>query len=115
MVDLFKALSEESRLRILSILLDGELCVCELEASLNLTQSNASRHLNILRQSGILLSCKKAQWTYYRWSEQFIINHKELYNYLCDKLQELPTYQEDIKNKNICRGMSICTLGRYPH
>lgn len=86
MIPIFKALSEESRLRILSLLLQGEMCVCEIEASLNMTQSNASRHLTVLRQSGILLSYKKAQWTYYRINEQFMEQNKELYDYLCIKL-----------------------------
>ena len=115
MVDIFKALSEESRLRILSILLDGEMCVCEIEASLSLTQSNAARHLNVLRQTGILLSYKKAQWTYYRWNEQFIEKHKELYDYLNIQLKDLPTYPDDIRNKNACHGKNICALSVQPY
>jgi ArsR family transcriptional regulator len=115
LIDIFKALSEESRLRILSILIDGEMCVCEIEACLNMTQSNASRHLNVLRQSGILLSYKKAQWTYYRMNEQFMEQNKELYDYLCVNLKNLPTYQDDIKNKNICHERSICNQSEHPH
>lgn len=54
MVDIFKALSEDSRLRILSLLLEDELCVCEIEACLRMTQSNASRHLTALRSAEFL-------------------------------------------------------------
>ncbi|MDF2843486.1 MAG: putative transcriptional regulator [Herbinix sp.] len=115
MIDTFKALSEESRLRILSILIDGEMCVCEIEAILNMSQSNASRHLNVLRQSGILIRYKKAQWTHYRLSEQFIENNKDLYNYLFKKLKDLPTYRDDIKNKNNCSGKGLCTQSINPH
>ncbi len=115
MIDLFKALSEESRLRILSILLKGEMCVCEIESSLNMTQSNASRHLNVLRQSGILLSYKKAQWTYYRMSDQFMEQNRELYDYLCVKLVYLPTYQDDIQNMKIYHENGICNHTEQPH
>ncbi|HWT76193.1 MAG TPA: metalloregulator ArsR/SmtB family transcription factor [Mobilitalea sp.] len=115
MVDIFKALSEESRLRILSMLLDSEMCVCSIEACLNMTQSNASRHLNVLRQSGILIGYKKAQWTYYQINEKFIEEHKDLYDYLCVKLRELPTYQIDIKNKEMYHEKNICACSINPH
>ena len=61
---IFKALAEESRLRILSLLIEGEMCVCEIEACLGMTQSNVSRHLSALKNSGILDSSKQAQWHY---------------------------------------------------
>lgn len=59
--DNFKALSEETRLRIVSILLENNLCVCEIETCLKISQSNASLHLAILKNYGILESYKKAQ------------------------------------------------------
>lgn len=108
MVDLFKALSEESRLRILSLLLDREMCVCEIEASLNMTQSNASRHLTILKKCGILDSFKKAQWAYYRINESFKSEHIDLWNYLQVKLRELPSYQIDCGECEKCRGQNLC-------
>jgi len=60
-VDIFKSLAEENRLRILSFLVQEEMCVCEIEDSLKMTQSNVSRHLAAIKQSRILDSCKKAQ------------------------------------------------------
>ena len=95
MVEIFKALSEENRLRILSLLLEGEMCVCEIEAVLNLSQSNTSRHLTALKQCGILDSFKKAQWTYYRINDRFKRENAKLLGYLQDGLKELPTYQAD--------------------
>lgn len=115
MVDIFKALSEESRLRILSILFDGEMCVCEIEASLHMTQSNASRHLNVLRKSGILICYKRAQWTYYRVNEKFILDNENLYNYLCIKLRGISTYERDQMNKKLCHDKNICSLSLKPH
>lgn len=95
MVEVFKALAEESRLRILSLLLNGEMCVCEIEGSLAMTQSNASRHLSALRKSGLLESYKQAQWVYYRISPSFQKEHSELWEYLSDRLKRLPTYETD--------------------
>ena len=95
MIDKFRALSEESRLRILTLIMDTEMCVYEIEICLHMTQSNASRHLTVLKQCGILDSCKKAQWAHYRISEKFKEEHKGLWEYLQIKIKELPSYQLD--------------------
>jgi len=50
LIDILKALSDETRLRIVAQIFKGDMCVCEIEASLGLTQSNASRHLTILKK-----------------------------------------------------------------
>lgn len=108
MIDIFKALSEESRLRILSILLEGQMCVCEIEEGLNLTQSNASRHLKLLKDCGILEFDKKAQWTYYSISKSFKSEHSDLWNYLKVKLKELSTYEKDYLDSEKCRLEEMC-------
>ncbi|MBH1940940.1 winged helix-turn-helix transcriptional regulator [Mobilitalea sibirica] len=109
MIDIFKALSEESRLRILALLMDRELCVCEIEASLNMSQSNASRQLAILKNSDILDVNKKAQWAYYKISEDFIQKHRELYQYLRVRLKEIPTYHKDIDECEKCCKQNLCS------
>jgi ArsR family transcriptional regulator len=61
-----KALSDETRIRILNILLElGELCVCDIEAGLDITQSKASRHLGLLRTAGLLRDRRNGTWIYY--------------------------------------------------
>lgn len=55
MDNLFKTLSDENRLRIINLLRKGELCVCEIEAILDTTQSNVSRHLTRLRNEKIVI------------------------------------------------------------
>ena len=115
MVEIFKALSEESRLRILVLLMEREMCVCEIEACLNMTQSNASRHLMALKSCGILVSCKKAQWTYYQMNEEFKKENKELWDYLQIKLKETPTYLEDRAKSLIVKDKDICSCQRIPH
>jgi len=62
----FKALSDETRLQIIALLvLKEELCVCDIENILELTQSKASRHLRYLTNSGILKDKRKNVWVYY--------------------------------------------------
>jgi len=62
----FKALSNEKRLRIVEALRDGELCACELETVLDAPQSTVSSHLSRLREAGIVRARKEGKWTYYR-------------------------------------------------
>lgn len=62
----FKALSDETRLQIVALLLmKEELCVCDIENTLGMTQSKASRHLRYLMNSGILTDTRKNIWVYY--------------------------------------------------
>jgi len=62
-----RALSDETRLRILVLLQsESELCVCELTRVLQMVQPKISRHLAILRDQGILLDRRQGHWVYYR-------------------------------------------------
>ena len=63
---LFKALSDETRLRIMGLLAEGELCVCELMAVLGLPQSTVSRHLAYLKNSGLVSDRRQGTWMHYR-------------------------------------------------
>jgi ArsR family transcriptional regulator len=67
---LFRALGDETRLRIVALLSHGELCVCHLEAALDLNQSNASRQLGILKAAGIVDSRREGTWVYYSITKQ---------------------------------------------
>ncbi|HCS44744.1 MAG TPA: transcriptional regulator [Pseudomonas sp.] len=66
-VDIFKALADDTRSRIaLLIAREGELCVCELTAGLDLSQPKISRHLALLRSNGLLTDRRQGQWVFYR-------------------------------------------------
>lgn len=67
---LFRALGDETRLRIVALLSHGELCVCHLEKALDLSQPNVSRQLGVLKSAGILESRRQGTWVYYRLAEQ---------------------------------------------
>src|SRR5919201_1421375 len=63
---LFKALADATRLRILGLLLTGEVCVCDIHESLKIPQSKASRHLAYLRKSGLVATRRDGLWIHYR-------------------------------------------------
>lgn len=65
---IFNALADTTRLRILSLLGEGELCVCDLMRVLKEPQSKVSRHLGYLRRSGLVDSKRGGLWMYYRLS-----------------------------------------------
>ncbi|AOY75968.1 ArsR/SmtB family transcription factor [Clostridium formicaceticum] len=94
LVEVFKALGDETRARMVNLLLMGELCVCEIEVILEITQSNASRHLNKLKSVGIITYEKKAQWVYYKIQETFLHDHPLLCQFLQQALKE--QYPEDL-------------------
>src|SRR3954463_7273147 len=66
METLFKALADETRLRILGLLLTGEVCVCDIHESLKIPQSKASRHLAYLRRAGLVDTRRSGLWIHYR-------------------------------------------------
>src|SRR5437868_11826553 len=64
-VELFHALSDETRLGIIELLRKGERCVCELTDSLDAAQSRLSFHLRVLRDAGIVRDRKDGRWVHY--------------------------------------------------
>jgi len=63
----FKALADETRLKMIALLLKhGELCVCDFEQAIGISQSKSSRHLRYLQQAGLLEDRREAVWVYYR-------------------------------------------------
>lgn len=70
LVNVFKALADETRLQMLGLLLErGELCVCDFVQVLGITQSKASRHLRHLVNAGLLADRREAVWVYFRIAE----------------------------------------------
>jgi len=61
----FKALADETRLRILKLLATREMCVCEVMVALDLTQPTASHHLGLLENAGLVKARKEGKWVFY--------------------------------------------------
>lgn len=66
LVTIFKALSDETRLRIIKLLARGELCVCDLVTALDMVQPKVSFHLGVLKKAGILKGRRAGKWMHYR-------------------------------------------------
>jgi ArsR family transcriptional regulator len=88
---IFKALSDETRLRIMALLLrSGELCVCDIMAALGLPQSTVSRHLSYLRNAGLVDDRRQGIWMHYRIDREKIAHGETL----CELLAEILLEQE---------------------
>src|ERR1700754_1343732 len=70
METLFKALADATRLRILGLLLTGEVCVCHIHESLKIPQPKASRHLAYLRKAGLVETRRDGLWVHYRMASR---------------------------------------------
>ena len=63
---MFRALADETRVRIVALLAQGELCVCHIERALDMKQSTVSRQLSVLRAGGLVDTRRDGSWIYYR-------------------------------------------------
>ncbi len=100
MLEIFKALSDENRLRILHLLFHKELCVCELEVLLDMSQSNVSRHLNKLKSPGLIGTVKSGLWAHYRLNETFFEENQGLFSYLKINWDGEALFKEDLRRLN---------------
>src|SRR5215475_5024442 len=95
-VDLmFRAFAERTRLRILHLLRDGEMCVADLVAVLRLEQPSVSRHLAYLRKAGLVAVRKAGLWKYYSLAAASTSFRQKLLECLACCSQEVPELQED--------------------
>jgi len=95
-VERLKALSDETRLRIINLLYGGELCVCDIMEVLAISQAKASRHLGVLRRAGLVTDRKSAQWVYYTLAP--LEKNKFLQSIVFDHLRQTDFYTNDLKN-----------------
>lgn len=72
--DFFAALGDVTRLKMLKIIADEELCSCEVMAALDLTQPTTSHHLGILERVGILSSRRNGKWVFYKITSSQVKN-----------------------------------------
>ncbi len=95
-VNVFKALADETRLRILALLLaERELCVCDIIAALQLPQSTISRHLAYLRKSGLVNDRRCGLWMYYSVADCQGTFRSELIQFLKRSLPSFPESSAD--------------------
>jgi len=96
LLNALKALSDETRLRILNLLYEKELCVCDIMEALQISQTKASRHLIYLKNAELVKDRKHAQWVYY--SIALDERMKFIDNLVYDNLRNLELYQNDMQS-----------------
>src|SRR6476620_10570448 len=94
---MFRAFADPTRLRILNLLLAGELCVCDIVSTLRVPQPMASRHLAYLRKSGLVEARRDGLWMYYKLAKPQSTFHKKLLDCLACCLQDVPQLAKDAK------------------
>ncbi len=95
MLTLFRALSDENRLRILLALKNHPLCVCEIASLLELAQSTTSKHLSILRQARLLEQKRHKRRTYYTLPTESPPQIQEVLHYVNTHLEQSGQAQKD--------------------
>jgi ArsR family transcriptional regulator len=103
---MFRAFSDRTRLRILNLLLQGELCVCDIVGVLDVPQPTASRHLAYLRKAGLVESRKEGLWRYYKLANADSAFHKKLLDCLACCFRDVPQLARD--TRKLKRGSTCC-------
>jgi ArsR family transcriptional regulator, arsenate/arsenite/antimonite-responsive transcriptional repressor len=109
----FKALGDTNRLRILNLLLHGELCVCDIQYVLEATQPNVSRHLSYLKNSGLVLDRRDGYRIYYRLPDPKQGTKKRLFEFLQGAYKNEERLQADKKRLREAIQAGSCTLGEW--
>lgn len=96
-----KSLSDETRVRMLNLLLQRECCVCEVMQVLSISQTRASRNLSMLYDAGFLKLRKEGLWAYYSIDKSTMEDHHKLLLEAVEvSLKENPIAVQDLANLN---------------
>jgi ArsR family transcriptional regulator, arsenate/arsenite/antimonite-responsive transcriptional repressor len=113
---IFKALSDQNRLRLMRLLVvtDQQVCVCELMDAVGLPQYQVSRHLIILKNAGLVSSERKGIWIYYSPSMAGVSFNQRLFDLLKDQVTEKIFSQDEkkLKKRLSLRQGDRCVNGR---
>jgi ArsR family transcriptional regulator, arsenate/arsenite/antimonite-responsive transcriptional repressor len=93
----FKALADTTRLRIVALLGNNEVCVCHIHDSLGLPQPTVSRHLAYLRRCGLVAARRDGVWMHYQLSRSLSPVVRSIVAAAVDALQQLPATTQDRK------------------
>ena len=90
-----KAIADPTRVRMLKLLEQRELCVCDIMDIIGLGQSTASKHLGILKTAGLLESRKEGTWSYYRLSGKAVAGNKDFLRFMASHINDDPQIKKD--------------------
>lgn len=109
-VQIFKALADETRLRIVALLLiESELCVCDIIAATRLPQSTVSRHLAYLRKTGMVNDRRCGLWMYYSIADKGDGFQKGLIDFLKLNIATFPATTDDLGRLEVFGKDRPCT------
>lgn len=114
-VRVFKALGHETRLRIVTLLAARPLCVCHLEAALQLSQVAVSRHLTVLRAAGLVESKRDGLWVHYRLVQAQTSLQELLFNWLRSRARSDKSLREDVARMRECVEMPLEEVAAMVH
>lgn len=103
---MFKAFSDPTRLRILHLLLNGELCVCDIVSVTRVPQPTASRHLAYLRRAGLVVKRRDRLWSYYKLAPATSSFHQSLIKCLKQCFRDVPELAGDARR--LAQGSVCC-------
>ncbi|EGR2120001.1 metalloregulator ArsR/SmtB family transcription factor [Vibrio alginolyticus] len=107
----FKLLSDETRVRcLLMIAREEKVCVGELTEALNESQPKISRHLALLRSSGVVVDTRQGQWVFYRLSDQLPGWMRKQIQGLVDSNCLKAEYQQDIQRLSEMKSRPECCV-----
>ncbi|WP_325892177.1 metalloregulator ArsR/SmtB family transcription factor [Grimontia sp. NTOU-MAR1] len=107
----FKLLSDETRVRCLLVIArEQKVCVAELTTALSESQPKVSRHLALLRSSGVILDTRQGQWVFYRLSDQLPGWMRKQIQGLVDSNCLKQEYQQDIKRLSEMKSRPECCV-----
>lgn len=99
----FAALADRTRLRLLNLMRDGEVCVCFFAETLDTNNPKISRHLSYLKRAGLVSGRRDGKWMHYRISEPTNKKANELFANLMEMLKDDKVMQSDRKQlANVC-------------
>ena len=109
-IEVMKALRDPNRVKIVKVLQHGELCVCEIQEALEISQPGVSKHLKSLEDAGLLASRKQGLWVYYRLKNEGESPYVaamlgSLRHWLEDspEIAEIVKRLPDIRRQNLCK------------
>lgn len=107
--ELFSLLSDETRLRCLVLLQkEGELCVCEIGQIIESMQPKISRHLALMRSSGLVSDERRGQWVYYSLNPSLPDWAKRIIESALENLKKEEPYSSDIDRMCLLKKENIC-------
>ncbi|MFN3395677.1 MAG: ArsR/SmtB family transcription factor [Thermodesulfovibrionales bacterium] len=114
MLIIFKALSDETRLRILKLLEHGELCVCDIVAALNMMQPKVSFHLGVLKEAGLIKDRKQGKWIHYRIDDSDIFKRFLVLSVL-ERVSESEVIDDKKRLEKFLNSKSNSTIYRFTY